>query len=52
MNNELRVWRAKVRITQKELAKKVGCSRQTIVAIENGTLIPSNLLALRLARFF
>ena len=39
-------------ITQEELAKALGVSRQTILAIEHGKFNPSVVLALRLARFF
>ena len=39
-------------ITQEDLAKKVGVSRQTIIAIEKGNYIPSVLLALKIAQFF
>ncbi len=37
-------------LTQKELAKAVGVSRQTIVAVEKGRYNPSVKLALKLAR--
>ena len=36
-------------MTQKELAKKVGVTRQTIVAIENAKYAPSLELAFRIA---
>jgi putative transcriptional regulator len=39
-------------ITQEELAKQVGVSRQTIIAIESGRYTPSLGLAFRLARQF
>ena len=35
LTNELKVLRAKVQISQQELADRVGISRQTYVAIEN-----------------
>ena len=38
--------------TQEGLAKCVGVSRQTIIAIEKGTYNPSLELAFRLARIF
>ena len=47
--NELRTANA---ITQEVLAKSVGVTRQTIIAIEKGNYIPSVLLALKIARFF
>jgi len=39
-------------MTQEELAKRVGVTRQTIIAIESGKYTPSLGLALRLAREF
>ena len=52
MENYIRVERAKKKITQAELAKKINVSRQTIHAIETGKFIPSTILALKIARFF
>ena len=52
MENEIRVCRARKRITQGELADAVGVSRQTIISIENGRYDPSLDLAFRLARYF
>ena len=39
-------------MTQEELARRVGVSRQTVIAIEKGKYNPSVALALRLARVF
>lgn len=39
-------------ITQEDLAKAVGVTRQTIIAIEKGNYIPSVLLALKIAKHF
>ncbi len=39
-------------MSQEALARAVGVSRQTIIAIEKGRFVPSTLLALKLARFF
>jgi putative transcriptional regulator len=39
-------------ITQKELARRLGISRQTVIAIEQGKFNPSVALALSMARFF
>ena len=50
MKNNLRVERAKLRMTQLDLADRVRVSRQTIVAIEQGKFNPSTVLALRLAQ--
>lgn len=51
MKNNLRIERARLRLTQEGLANAVNVSRQTIVAIERGDYIPSTALALRLAKF-
>lgn len=39
-------------MTQQELADKVGVTRQTIVAIENGKYSPTLELAFKIARVF
>ena len=39
-------------MTQKELAKRVGVTRQTIVAIEKAKYSPSLEVAFRIARVF
>ena len=39
-------------LTQEELARVVGVTRQTIIALEKGNYTPSVLLALKIARFF
>jgi putative transcriptional regulator len=39
-------------MTQEELAKRVGCTRQTIIALEQGKYVPSIELAFRIARAF
>ncbi len=52
MKNNLKVERARVRMTQQELADKTGVTRQTIVAIEQGKFNPSTVLALKMARVF
>ncbi len=50
--NRLHVMRAEQGITQEQLAKEVGVTRATIVAIEGGGYNPSLELAFRLARYF
>ena len=37
-------------MTQEELAKLAGCTRQTIIALEQGKYVPSIELAFRIAR--
>jgi putative transcriptional regulator len=39
-------------MTQEELAQRVGCTRQTIIALEQGKYVPSIELAFRIARAF
>ena len=45
-------FRTDKRLTQENLAKSVGVSRQTIIAIEKSNYTPSVLLALKLAKHF
>jgi putative transcriptional regulator len=52
ITNRLHVLRAEHRMTQDQLAKEVGVTRATIVAIEGGGYNPSLELAFRLARYF
>ena len=39
-------------MTQQTLAERAGCTRQTIVVLEQGRYVPSLLLALRIAGVF
>ena len=39
-------------MTQEELANNVGCTRQTIIALEAGKYVPSLLLAFHIAKAF
>ncbi len=39
-------------MTQEELANKAGCTRQTIIALEQNKYVPSIELAFRVARAF
>ncbi|HZZ76275.1 MAG TPA: helix-turn-helix transcriptional regulator [Puia sp.] len=52
MKNNLHVERAIKKMTQADVADKVGVSRQTINSIESNKYIPSTLLALKIARVF
>ena len=52
MKNNIRVERARVRMSQQELAEKAGVIRQTIAAIEQGRFNPSTVLALKIASIF
>ena len=49
LGNRIRVARAEQDLSQTDLARIVGVSRQTISSIETGQYGPSTLLALRLA---
>jgi putative transcriptional regulator len=50
--NSLSIHRSAKTITQEELARAVGVTRQTIIAIEKGNYTPSVLLALKIAQYF
>ncbi|EOA7317660.1 helix-turn-helix transcriptional regulator [Enterococcus faecalis] len=50
--SSIHVYRAIHRMTQQELAEKVGVSRQTILQLEKNRYNPSLLLAFRIAKFF
>ena len=39
-------------MTQEELSKRVGCTRQTIIALEQNKYVPSIELAFRVAKAF
>ncbi len=39
-------------MTQEDLARRAGCTRQTIIALEQGKYVPSLELAFRIARVF
>ncbi|MEN8883353.1 MAG: helix-turn-helix transcriptional regulator [Flavobacteriaceae bacterium] len=52
MKNTLKVQRAIKDLTQDDLAKEMGVSRQTINSIEKGRYVPSTVLALKLSAIF
>ena len=52
VNNRIRDVRVERGLTQDDLAKAVGVSRQSIISIERGRYTPSLHLALRFAQFF
>ena len=39
-------------MTQQELADRIGCSRQTVIMLEQGRYVPSLALALKIAQVF
>lgn len=50
LTNCLKEERARLGLTQAQLAERVGVSRKTINTVENGVFVPSTLLAIKLAR--
>lgn len=52
MNNTIKVERAKLNMTQQQLADAIGVTRQTINSIEAHRYIPSTVLALKLSKVF
>lgn len=52
MKNSLKVERAKLNITQDDLAREISVSRQTINSIETGKYVPSTVLALKISQYF
>ncbi|MBI5151774.1 MAG: helix-turn-helix transcriptional regulator [Candidatus Pacebacteria bacterium] len=52
VTNAVQIFRVKKNLTQEELGRAVGVTRQTIIAIEKGNYTPSVLLALKLAEYF
>lgn len=52
MYNRLKIERAELNLTQDQLAKKIGVSRQTINSIEKNRYVPSTVLALKLSSLF
>ncbi len=52
MKNNVYELRKRHKLTQEELAKKIGVTRQTIISIEQGKYIASLPLALKMAKIF
>ena len=52
MKNRIKVFRAMHDLTQEGLAKELGVTRQTILAIEKGKYDPSLDLAFKIANYF
>lgn len=47
--NHIKQHRARLDLTQEDLARRVGVRRQTILAVEKGKYVPSAMLAFQLA---
>ncbi|HDN82733.1 MAG TPA: transcriptional regulator [Candidatus Altiarchaeales archaeon] len=52
MKTRIKELREKFKLTQEELAKKVGVTRQTIIFLEQGKYNPSLKLAYKIAKIF
>jgi len=52
VRTKLKVYRAMHDLTQEDLAKEIGITRQTIIAIEKGKYNPSLELAFKIAHYF
>jgi len=52
VDNVVRDYRQRRGLTQEDLARAAGVSRQSIISIERGRYVPSLALALTLARIF
>lgn len=52
MKNSIKVERARLDMTQQDLADALEVSRQTINAIEKGKFNPSTILALKISNIF
>ena len=50
METKIAYYRNKLSITQEELAKKVGVTRQTIISLEQNRYNPSLLLAYKITK--
>jgi len=50
MKNKVREIRQSKKMTQEELAKTIGVTRQTIASLENGRYSPSIIVAYRIAK--
>jgi putative transcriptional regulator len=53
IRNKIRRYRFEAgEMTQEELAKRAGCTRQTIILMEQSRYVPSLALAFRVAKVF
>jgi putative transcriptional regulator len=52
VKNSIKVERAKLNMTQQDLAEKVSVSRQTINSIEAERYVPSTVLAIKISEVF
>lgn len=52
VGNNFRRYRLEAELSQEEVAKAIGVTRQTVIALEKGNYVPSVLLALQSAKLF
>ena len=52
MKNKIKIFRKEKGLRQEDLAKELGVTRQTIIAIENDKYDPTLELAMKMAAFF
>ncbi|MGB0757397.1 MAG: helix-turn-helix transcriptional regulator [Patescibacteria group bacterium] len=52
VHNSVHDLRKEKQVTQEDLARAVGVTRQTIIAVERGNYTPSVCLALKIADYF
>lgn len=52
VTNTIRAWREQAGMTQAELAARIGVTRQTLIAIEQGKYSPTLELAFQIAHAF
>lgn len=52
MENKIKVLRAQHKLTQEELAKRIGISRPALSDIENNKVIPNGKIVIRIANIF
>jgi len=52
VQTNLKVYRAMHNLTQEDLAKAIGVTRQTVIAMEKGKYNPSLHLAFKIAHYF
>lgn len=52
MQTKIKVYRAMHNLTQEDLAKAIGVTRQTVIAMEKGKYNPSLHLAFKIAHYF
>ncbi len=52
INSELKKFRVRLEVTQEELADRLGVTRQTIIALEQGKYQPTLHLAAKCAALF